>query len=193
MDRSGARTIHLTQNAGKGAALRAGIAEALKGRGGLLSRDFDFIVTLDGDGQHDPADIPRLLAAAQRSAADLVIGGRNLDQMPPRSRFGNRFSRAMFQLATGEFVPDTQSGFRLMSTPLARALLDTVRWRRYETEFEILFRTVALGFAVTTVEIQTIYFDQNRQSHFQPFRDSMRVFAVTCRHLSLRLRPRSRR
>ena len=186
LDESGARCLHLPENRGKGVALRAGIEEVLKGPSGMLAAPFEYIVTLDGDGQHNPKDIPRLYDCARRSSADLVIGGRNVSLMPPKSKFGNRFSRDLFQLATGVFVPDTQSGFRLMSTPLARALLDVVRWRRYETEFDILFRTVALGFRIETVEIPTIYFDENRGSHFNPFRDSMRVFAVTSRYLFVR-------
>jgi glycosyltransferase involved in cell wall biosynthesis len=192
LERSGARCLHLRENGGKGVALRAGIEAALEGPGGLLGDTFDYIVTLDGDGQHDPADIPRLYDCARRSAADLVIGGRNVALMPPKSKFGNRFSREMFHLATGVFVPDTQSGYRLMTSELARALLDDVRWKRYETEFEILFRTVALGFKLDTVEIPTIYFDENRGSHFNPFRDSMRVFAVTCRHLLVRFKKAQR-
>lgn len=184
--RTGAAVLDLPRNAGKGAALRAGIEEALRGADGRLGADVQFIVTLDGDGQHNPEDIPRLLDAARQSSADLVIGGRDVDLMPPRSRFGNRFSRALFYAGTGEDVPDTQSGYRLMSARLARRLLDAVRWGRYETEFAILFTTVGLGFTVASIEIPTIYFDENRRSHFQPFRDSLRVFAVTCRHVMAR-------
>jgi glycosyltransferase involved in cell wall biosynthesis len=190
LDRSGARTLHLRHNGGKGVALRAGIAEALKGEAGLLGARFDYLVTIDGDGQHDPADIPRLVAHARRTGSHLVIGARNAELMPPKSRFGNRFSRAMFRAGSGVDVPDTQSGFRVISTELASKLLPTVRWKRYETEFDILFRTVALGFPIATVEIPTVYFDENRRTHFQPFRDSMRVFGVTCRHVLTRLRRR---
>lgn len=190
LDRSGGRTLHLPINTGKGVALRAGIAEILKAEAGMLGARFDYLVTVDGDGQHDPADIPRLVDHARRTQSDLVIGGRNVELMPPKSRFGNRFSRAMFRAGSGLDVPDTQSGFRVMSTELAAALLPRVRWKRYETEFDILFRTVALGFRISTVEIPTVYFDQNRRSHFQPFRDSMRVFGVTCRHVLTRVRRR---
>ncbi len=190
LDRSGARALHLGRNGGKGVALRAGIAEVLKGRDGALGESFDYLVTLDGDGQHDPADVPRLIEHARQTGADLVIGGRNVDLMPPKSKFGNRFSRGMFFAGTGQHVSDTQSGFRVLSIALAEALLPVVRWKRYETEFDILFRTVALGFRIATVEIPTVYFDENRRSHFQPFRDSMRVFGVTCRHVLGRARRR---
>ena len=74
----------------------------------------------------------------------------------------------MFFLGTGRYVADTQSGFRLLSQPLATALITAVSWRRYETEAEILTRSVALGYTVATVEIPTIYFDENRRTHFDP-------------------------
>jgi putative flippase GtrA/2-polyprenyl-3-methyl-5-hydroxy-6-metoxy-1,4-benzoquinol methylase len=102
--------------------------------------------------------------------------------MPPKSKIGNYFSRFLFFLGTGRYVPDTQSGFRLLSSGLAAALLDAVSWRRYETEAEMLSKAVALGFTVATVEIPTIYFDRNRRTHFDPLWDSMRVIAVLSRY-----------
>ena len=180
---SGARWLRLPQNAGKGVALRTGIEEVLKGREGILGDTFDYIVTVDGDGQHNPDDIPRLIECARRDEADLVIGIRNVRLMPPKSKFGNYVSRMLFFLGTGQYVPDTQSGFRLLSAKLAAALLAAVSWRRYETEAEILSKTVTLGYTVATVEIPTIYFDQNRRTHFDPLWDSMRVVAVLSRYV----------
>jgi glycosyltransferase involved in cell wall biosynthesis len=183
---SGARYLRLPENAGKGVALRAGIEEVLKGPAGILGETFDYIVTLDGDGQHDPDEIPRLVECARQHAADLVVGVRNVRLMPPKSKFGNRVSRRLFFLATGQYISDTQSGLRLLSRELAAALLGAVRWRRYETELDVLSKTLALGFTVATVEINTIYFDQNRRTHFNPFWDSLRVFAVLFRQIVAR-------
>lgn len=182
IQRTGSTCLRLPVNAGKGAALRAGIEEVLKGRQGLLGDTFDYILTVDGDGQHDPSDIPRFVALAVRERADFVIGVRNVRVMPPKSKIGNYFSRLVFFLGTGRYVPDTQSGFRLFSRSLAEALLTSVTWRRYETEAEILTKAVALGYSVATVEIPTIYFDQNRRTHFDPLWDSMRVVAVLSRY-----------
>lgn len=179
---TGSPCLSLPSNAGKGAALKAGIEEVLKGRQGMLGEGFDYILTVDGDGQHNPADIPRFVSLAVRERADLVIGVRNVRLMPPKSKFGNYFSRLVFFLGTGRYVPDTQSGFRLFSKSLAEALLTAVAWRRYETEAEILTKAVSLGYTVATVEIPTIYFDQNRRTHFDPLWDSMRVVAVLSRY-----------
>lgn len=180
--KTGSPCLRLPANAGKGAALKAGIEEVLKGRQGILGEVFDYILTVDGDGQHNPADIPRFVALATRQRADFVIGVRNVRAMPPKSKIGNYFSRLVFFLGTGRYVADTQSGFRLFSRSLAEALLTAVAWRRYETEAEILTKAVSLGYTVATVEIPTIYFDGNRRTHFDPLWDSMRVVAVLSRY-----------
>jgi glycosyltransferase involved in cell wall biosynthesis len=180
--KTGALCLRLPANAGKGVALKAGIEEVLKGRSGQLGETFDYILTVDGDGQHNPEDIPRFVSLAIRERADFVIGVRNVRVMPPKSKVGNYFSRLVFFLGTGRYVPDTQSGFRLFSHSLAEALLTAVTWRRYETEAEILTKAVSLGYTVATVEIPTIYFDQNRRTHFDPLWDSMRVVAVLSRY-----------
>lgn len=179
---SGCSYLHFDTNAGKGVALRAGIAEVLKGSDGVLGRTFDYILTVDGDGQHDPGEIPRFIERTAMADADLVIGVRNVRLMPPKSKIGNYFSRVLFFLGTGAYVADTQSGFRLISTTLAQSLLPAVAWRRYETEADILAKTVALGYRVDTMEIPTIYFDRNKRTHFDPLWDSMRVVAVLSRY-----------
>jgi putative flippase GtrA len=173
--------LRLARNAGKGAALKAGIEEVLRGRDGMLGDDFDYILTVDGDGQHDPADIPRVVSLARRAQSDLVIGVRDVRAMPAKSRIGNSFARLLFFLGTRRYVPDTQSGFRLFSRTLADRLLPAISWQRYETEAEFLAKAVSLGYTVDTVEISTIYFDRNRRTHFDPLWDSLRVIAVLSR------------
>lgn len=83
---AGSPCLRLPANEGKGAALKAGIEEVLKGRHGLLGGTFDYILTVDGDGQHDPSDIPRFVSLAIRERADFVIGVRNVRVMPPKSK-----------------------------------------------------------------------------------------------------------
>lgn len=178
---TGAPCLRLAVNAGKGAALAAGIREVLRGSRGLLGDDFDYLLTIDGDGQHDPADIPAVVAVAARTRADLIVGVRDVRVMPPKSRIGNSFARLVFFLGTGRYVADTQSGFRLMSRSLTEQLLTAVSWRRYETEAEILAKAVTLGYSVATVAISTIYFDRNRATHFDPLWDSLRVVGVLSR------------
>lgn len=175
---TGAMCLRLPVNRGKGAALKAGIEEVLKGRDGMLGDVFDYVLTIDGDGQHDPDDIPRFLALARQERADLVLGVRNVRMMPPKSKVGNYFSRGLFFLATGRHLTDTQCGFRLLSRSLLEILLMEVRWRRYETEAEILVTAVTRGYTVMVTEVRTIYFDKNRRTHFDPLWDSLRVIGV---------------
>ena len=175
---SGCRVLHLPVNAGKGAALAAGFREVLKGPDGALGARADYVVTMDGDGQHDPADIPRLVDCARRSGADLVLGFRDPRSMPRKNRIGAHFSRLLFLIGTSTFVADTQSGFRLLSFPLVTALIDRVTWKGYETESEVLWRALALEGTVSAVEISTIYVDGNRRTQFNAWRDSARIASV---------------
>jgi glycosyltransferase involved in cell wall biosynthesis len=172
---TGCRVLHLPANRGKGAALGAGFRELLGDTPGFA---LEYVLTMDGDGQHEPADIPRFLAEAERSGADLVLGTRRPLAMPVKNRIGAHFSRLLFLTVTGSFVADTQSGFRLLSVRLVRELIDRVTWKGYESESEVLWRTLALKRSISAVEIRTIYFEGNRGSHFHPWRDSARIAAL---------------
>jgi hypothetical protein len=175
---SGCAVVRLERNAGKGAALKAGIANVLQGREGLLGEDFDYVVTLDGDGQHDPADVPRLVRHAAGSGSAVVIGTRDPRAMPLRSRIGSHYSRLLFLIGTARYVADTQSGFRLFARASLPALLANVRWRGYETESEVLGKALVLGHEVSAVEIPAIYLDGNRRTQFNAWRDSTRIASV---------------
>jgi glycosyltransferase involved in cell wall biosynthesis len=175
---AGCPVVRLPRNAGKGAALEAGFLEILRGPAGHPGGAFDYVITLDGDGQHDPADIPRLVARAAATGAGMVLGMRDARAMPPRSKVGSHFSRLLFLIGTGQYVADTQSGFRLFTRPLLSALLGNVTWKGYETESEVLGKALALGYDVEAVEISTIYLDGNSRSQFNPWRDSARIASV---------------
>ena len=180
---SGCVVLQLPVNSGKGAALAAGFREVLKGSAGPLGARADYVVTIDGDGQHDPADIPRLVDCARRSGADLVLGMRNPAAMPQKNRVGAHFSRLLFLIGTSTFVADTQSGFRLLSRALVAELIDRVSWKGYESESEALWRTIELDRKVASAEITTIYIDGNRGSQFDAWRDSGRIASVFARQL----------
>ncbi len=168
---AGATVISHPANMGKGAALRTGFSWALE-------RGCAAVVTLDADGQHDPADLGRLIAAYQRGAGDLIIGERNFAQMPLPNRYTTPLGSRLLSWALGFKVTDNQSGFRL----LTRRFLERMRTHRpgYEMEVEMIWEALRLGLTVTWVPIQTIYFP-NRKSGFRPVRDTLLFLRMVLR------------
>jgi LmbE family N-acetylglucosaminyl deacetylase len=163
------RLLSFASNRGKGVALIEGIRKA------LLDPHVAVILTLDGDGQHRPADVPRLLAA-WREGADLVIGARGFSgNTPPRSRIGNTLIRGFLRLFYPACPADTQSGFRALDRSFAELVVRRVAGARYETETHMLLLAMDEGHPIATVSIPTIYSDGNRSSHFRPLRDSARI------------------
>lgn len=167
---AGAEVLEQRPNAGKGAALRAGFRHALDG-------GYDGVVTLDGDGQHDPAEIPQFVAAFAPGSAgdaagaatgarpDLVVGRRDFARMPLARRLANTLGGRTFSWAVGTDVPDNQSGYRLIGRRLMEASLGSAE-RGFEFEVEILATCIARGWPVAWVPIATIY--TGGPSHIRP-------------------------
>ena len=169
------RVIAWDVNRGKGAALRAGfeLARAL---------DAAAVLTIDADGQHDPACAPEILR--DLAHADVVIGTRRRARtgMPVHRRVANALSSAAISSCAGCTLPDTQSGYRAIS----REVLDAVHAEgdRYEFETDFLIRAARAGFRVAGVPVPTIY---GAPSHFRALRDAGRVVATIWRHSPWRL------
>jgi len=159
------RTHRMERNRGKGAALltAARIAEEL---------GFEALLTLDADGQHDPREASRLLAAASDWPC-LVLGTRAMEgpEVPSSSRFGRAFSNFWVRLECGRKLLDTQSGFRLYPVALLRTT--RFRTRRYTFEIEALVRGAWAGLPILEVPISVSYRD--RITHFRMFRDNLRL------------------
>jgi hypothetical protein len=167
---AGATVLRHAANQGKGAALASGFACAA--RLGAAA-----VLTMDADGQHDPAEIPALLAAHAADASALVLGVRSFDPaaMPRRSRIGNRISTWWISRFAGRRYRDTQSGFRIYP----RALYAEVKLisKRFDTETELLLRAAKMGLPLVEVPIRTIY-GPNRVTHFHGFTDTLRVIKL---------------
>jgi glycosyltransferase involved in cell wall biosynthesis len=174
---SGADLLAFERNRGKGFALMEGFSLALRNRG------IDVVITLDGDGQHDPLEIPTLLAAFVAGAGDLIIGARagSWRAMPLRRRLANRCSSFLISRLCGQPLPDSQSGFRLISRQALDRLLPLLRPGRYETETQMLILASRLGYRMASVPIATIYSDSTMAaSWFHPIRDTFLVARVIC-------------
>ena len=156
---AGATVIEQRPNQGKGAALRAGFARA-------IATGFEAALTLDADGQHDPAEIPLFLSAwAVDPPPDLVIGRRNFRAMPPVRRLSNELGGRALSWAVGRHIPDNQSGYRLVSQRLMEATLDSDEGG-FEFEVEMITTCIRAGWPIAWVPIRTIY--AGEPSHIKP-------------------------
>jgi glycosyltransferase involved in cell wall biosynthesis len=152
---------------GKGAALLSGWSEAQR-------RDFGWSLCLDGDAQHSPDDIPKFLLCAEQTSAALVIGNRmgQSSHIPLVRRWVNRAMSWQLSRLTGQALPDSQCGFRLMN--LAEWSRLPLAATHFEVESEVLFQFARAGLRIEFVPIQVIYKEERSKIH--PVRDTLRWF-----------------
>lgn len=160
--------ISFTSNQGKGYALRKGFERA-------YDLGFDYAITLDSDGQHDPGNIRDLMEHIHLLYTDtLLMGSRNMaqDGIPRKSSFGNKFSNFWVWFNTGVKLSDTQTGFR--AYPLRS--VSKVKWysKKFEFEVEVLVRLAWEGVEIQEVPVHVNY-PEDRVSHFRPFHDFARI------------------
>jgi glycosyltransferase involved in cell wall biosynthesis len=157
---AGATVVSQQPNAGKGAALKAGFRWA-------IAHGYTAVITLDADGQHDPAEIPAFLQADQAEPCDLIIGERDFSKIPIVRRVSNTIGRITFSWALGRPVRDNQSGYRLISQRLMESMLASDE-QGFQFEVEMIVVGVRQGFHLCAVPIRTIY--AGEKSHIQPLR-----------------------
>jgi len=163
-------------NLGKGSALKAGINFALCACPGLAG-----IVTIDADGQHDPADVLAVCRCFLEAPSALVLGVRDFSgAVPLPNKLGNLITRRLMRALLGHVLSDTQTGLRAIPHELLLRLMK-VPATGYEFELEMLVAVKHLGLRVTEHPIRTIYEPGNPTSHFRPWRDSMRIYWVLFR------------
>jgi glycosyltransferase involved in cell wall biosynthesis len=158
---AGADVVRLAVNGGKGTAIRAGLER-------VLASDATHVVFVDADGQHDPADLPRLLAAA-RSGEDFVIGSRmeDPDSIPAYRYRTNEIGSRILSRMSGHEVEDAQSGYRVVRADVLRRL--NLSARGYIIETEILLKAARWVRRFCHVPVRAIY---GGPSHYRPFRDT---------------------
>ena len=161
------------QNRGKGESIKSGFRY-------WLEHGATYVVILDGDGQHLPEEIPRFLAAASSTGAELLIGTRMNDvrEMPLVRRLVNRYMSAKISRLCGQQIPDTQCGFRMVHRNLIPDLLGGADRFDYETEMLILASRKHCRIA--SVPISTVYSDEVSSIH--PVRDTIRFFQLMRRY-----------
>jgi glycosyltransferase involved in cell wall biosynthesis len=155
---------------GKGNALRVGFREA-------LTRDVDGVLTMDGDGQHASADIPRLLAAARRMPGHFIFGARIIgrERQPTYRRLANEFADWGIAWAVGQRLIDSQSGQRFYPRDVVELALK-IAPQGFVFEADILIEAARqLGTRIAAVPIESRYSSEFRASHFKPLRDFYRI------------------
>ena len=168
--RAGARVVRHEQNLGKGEALKTAFAFAIK-------EGYDWLFTIDGDGQHDPDDLKGFFPLL--NDYDLILGNRMTDsgRVPFVRRLANRTSSAIVSALCGSPIEDSQTGFRAHRVDLLRAL--DLKTQRFALESEIIIKAARSGFRIGHCRIKTIYGDE--KSRFRTLRDSLKFLSMAVR------------
>jgi glycosyltransferase involved in cell wall biosynthesis len=158
---AGAEVFRLPKNSGKGSAIRAGLTR-------LLASAATHVAFVDADAQHDPDDLPALLAAS-RAGGDFVIGSRmsQPEEIPPVRYRTNEIGSRILTRMTGHEIEDGQSGYRVIAADLLRTL--RLSSKGYMIETEILLKAAPKISHVKSVPVRAVY---GGPSHYRPFRDT---------------------
>jgi glycosyltransferase involved in cell wall biosynthesis len=173
-EENGAIVLRNMRNKGKGASL-------IKGFNYCLSKGYDAVITMDGDGQHLPEEIPLFINSALGSSAGIFIGNRmtNKKNMPFVRILTNKLMSWFLSKITKQIIPDTQCGFRLIK----KEVLEKINFvtSKYETESEILIKGSRLSFKIESIPINTIYI--GGKSSINPVVDALRFIGFIIKEL----------
>lgn len=171
----GCVVLHHKKNRGKGAALKTGLKY-------LADQGYKGAVTADADGQHSCKDILRVARTLKNRPRFLVLGVRDIAQMPAKSKAGNSLTKWLFSVMYGVKITDTQTGLR--GIPIMENIDDLLKLEgeRYEYEMNTLIFANKLFDGLKEVKIKTIYFDNNSKSHFRPLKDGMKIYSLLFKH-----------
>ncbi len=174
---NGAVVLTSEKNRGKGFSL-------IKGFDYCTGHSYDAVITMDGDGQHLPADIPFFLRLATYSDSAIFIGNRmhKTKNMPALRFLTNKFMSWFLSRLTKQEIPDTQCGFRLIKSGVLNHIKLTTS--QYETESEILIKAARLGYKIESVPIKTIYAGEEK-SRINPFIDTLRFIRLVIKEYGL--------
>ena len=166
-------------NRGKGAALKTAFAHFLATRTDRVG-----VVTVDGDNQHHPADVLSCAEVLCAIPKNLILGVRDFsgEDVPARSRMGNRITSTVFRLFCGMRISDTQTGLRAIPAAHLPRMLE-VEGDRFEYETNMLLELKRARIKWTEVPIRTVYIEENQTSHFRPIVDSWRIYKLIFKYM----------
>ena len=142
--------------------------------------EYSGVVTADSDGQHRVEDVIKVAKEVEENPNKLILGCRDFDleQVPPKSKFGNKITNGAFKLFYGKNISDTQTGLRGFPTAIMKDFLDIVG-ERFEYETKMLIYCFQKEIEIKEVVIETVYFNDNSETHFNPIIDSLKIYKVT--------------
>lgn len=166
---AGAEVIVNPANCGKGFSLRQGFQYA-------LNNNFEAVAIMDGDGQHDPDDLRYFLEKAKENNSGIIIGNRMLNpkNMPLIRRLTNRLMSWVVSCLSGQKIPDSQCGFRLIKSEVLRNI--KLFSCRYEIESEMLIAAGKAGYKIVSIPVKSIY--QDELSYINPLIDTIRFLRL---------------
>ena len=173
-EEAGVPVIRNERNLGKGQSL-------IRGFHAMLEKNFDSVITIDADGQHDPAEIIRFVETATTSPNSIFVGNRLMQPvgMPWSRLLTNKIMSWAISLIAKQKIPDTQCGFRLIKNGLLRNL--KLKTANYEIESEVLLRAARLGYTIESIPISSIY--RNEKSQINPCIDTIRFLRFIMREI----------
>lgn len=166
-------------NKGKGRALKTAFAYVMEHRRGIAG-----VVTVDGDNQHTAHDIKACADKLEEHRDKVILGCRDFDKanVPFKSRFGNHCTSMVFRLFCGIQVSDTQTGLRAIPFPYLPLMCET-KGERFEYETEMFFALKKRHIAFLEVPIETVYIEENASTHFNPIKDSLKIYRIIFKFL----------
>jgi len=170
----GAKLVKHDINKGKGISLREGFDFALK-------NNYNAVITMDGDGQHDPENLGDFIKKKLNCQADIIIGNRmeKTKKMPFARFITNKFMSFIISKFCSQAIPDSQCGFRLITTAVLRSL--DLSTSNFEIESEVLIEASRKKYRIESIPIKTIY--KGEKSKISPIVDTLRFIVFICREL----------
>ena len=167
---NGALVMRHVKNLGKGASLKEGFDFILR------MTNFDSVIIMDGDGQHNPNDISKFISQETKTHDDIIVGNRMLltKNMPFVRLITNKFMSTILSVMCGQRIPDTQCGFKLLSRRVLKEL--QLESNRYDLDSELLIKAAKRKFKISSVPIETIYRDE--KSQIDPMKDTFRFITI---------------
>lgn len=162
-------------NKGKGRAIKTALQYYLRNN---MKDKYNGVITVDADGQHILKDVLQISELMKEKESSLILGERGFDKdVPFRSKFGNYCTKFLFNLMFGTKLHDTQTGLRGIPNKLIDDFKE-LEGERYEYETNMLIACSRKNIPITSVEITTVYINNNEESHFNPFVDSYKIYKL---------------